>query len=183
MAKEHIIPITNGIGSKELADGNYATTANIVGYDNSTLTPAEVEITGETTDLEFTIAATGTLTIHVTDDGTEIGIPIVGATLYRCDSEGNTYGEAITTNDEGNAVFNFVPYSESENPPTVYFKQTASDGEHNFDDSLQNTTLEAETKTIEIANTEATTRNIKLTDAYYENLPIADGNITLTDQE
>ena len=78
MAKEHIVSITNGKGSKELVNGN---TANINGYDNSTITPNSQEITKEVNSYEFTISATGTFTLHVSDDGTEIGIPIVGATL------------------------------------------------------------------------------------------------------
>lgn len=183
MAKEHLIPITNGIGSKELANGSYTVTSNTEGYDNASITPAEVEIKDSTTDLEFTIAATGTLTIHVSDDGTTIGVPIIGATFNRCDSTGNIYGNVITSDDEGNAVFNNVPFSTSGNPPKIYFKQITSDGEHNFSTELQNTTLEEETKTIEIANVDATLRNIKLVDANYANLPIEDGNVTLTDKE
>ena len=37
---EHIIPITNGKGSKELANGNYNVAATVSGYDNSTITPS-----------------------------------------------------------------------------------------------------------------------------------------------
>ena len=49
-----------------------------------------------------------------------------------------------------------------------------------FDNSLQEETLDAETKLIEIENTDATTRNFSLTDSNYDGLPI-DGNITLTE--
>lgn len=179
MAKTHVIPITNGIGSIEIVDGEYNATANVAGYDNATLSPSTQTITEDVDTYEFTIQATGTLTLHVSDDGSEIGVPIVGATFYRCDAEGTTYGDVITTDDDGNAIFNNVPYSEESTGPTIYYKQTASDGEHTFVDTVQETTLEAETKTVEIENAVAATRTFKLTDASYEGLPIADGEITL----
>ena len=31
--QEHVIPITNGLGTKELIDGNYTVTATVAGYD------------------------------------------------------------------------------------------------------------------------------------------------------
>lgn len=31
MSKQHVIPITNGVGSKEIDNGTYTITANIVG--------------------------------------------------------------------------------------------------------------------------------------------------------
>lgn len=36
---QHIIPITNGNGSKELANGNYNVVANVSEYDNATILP------------------------------------------------------------------------------------------------------------------------------------------------
>lgn len=176
----HVIPITNGIGSKELVDGEFNATAEFEGYDNASISPETVTIDADTTEYSFTIAATGTLTIHVSDDGTTTGVPIEGAIFYRCDAEGNTYGNAITTDVDGNAVFNNVPFSANGNAPTIYFKQDASDGEHTFTTDLQNTKLEEETATIEIANAEATQRTFKITDVNYENLPITDGKLNNT---
>lgn len=178
--KEHNIPITNGKGSKELDNGTYTVVANVIGYNNDSIDPASQEITEGVNEYAFTIAATGTLTLHVSDDGSEIGIPIVGAEFYRCDSEGTTYGDPITSDDEGNAVFNFVPYSADGDAPVIYYKQTASDGEHTFNSDVQNTTLSEETATVEIANAEAATRDFTLTDANYSGLPIADGQLTLS---
>lgn len=169
------------IRKKELTDGNYTITSSVAGYDNSSIDPSTLEITEGVNDYSFTIAATGTLTLHVSDDGTEIGIPIVGAVFYRCDSEGNTYGEQILSDDSGNAVFNNVPYAESD-APIIYFKQISSDGEHTFDGELQNTTLTEETGIVEIANALVAERTISLTDANYANLPISDGFITLTSE-
>lgn len=180
---QHVIPITNGKGSKELANDTYTVTAAFEGYDNSSITPSSQEITEGENSYNFTISATGTLTLHVSDDGTEIGIPIVGATFNRCDSEGTPYGEVITSDDEGNAVFNNVPFSADGNPPTIYFKQISSDGEHTFNADLQNTTLDSETKTLEIENAMAESREFNITDAYYEGLPIENGELTLEKEE
>lgn len=175
---EHIIPITNGRGSKELVNGTYNVVAEVTGYDNSTIDPNSINVEEGVNEYSFTVAATGTLTIHVSDDGTEIGIPIVGATFIRCDADGNTYSDEITSDDSGNAVFNFVPF-DAKSAPAIYFKQTQSDGEHTFDDTLQNTTMTSDTATLEIQNAVAEERTIMLTDANYQNLPIADGQIAL----
>lgn len=178
---EHQIPITNGKGSKELDNATYTVTTEATGYDISSITPAEVTIEEGTNNYEFTISATGTLTLHVTDDGTEIGIPVVGATFHRCDADGTPYGDAITSNDEGNAVFNNVPFAETD-APNVYYKQDLSDGEHIFSSDLQTVTLTEESITIEVENTMAESREFTLTDAYYSGLPIENANLTLTSQ-
>ena len=177
MSVQHNIPITNGKGSLSLADGNYNVTAEVLGYDPSTLDPSSIEVVEGTNDYGFTISATGTLTLHVTDDGTDVGVLIEGATFYRCDAEGNTYGDIITSTADGDAVFNHVPFSTDGTPPTIYFKQVSSDGEHTFSADLQNTTLQEQEVTIQISNPEATERTFTLTDKNYANLPIADGKL------
>ena len=182
MSKEHIVPITNGMGSKEIIEGKYDVKANVIGYDNDSLTPVEQEITDGINEYSFTIAATGTLILHVSDDGTNVGIPIIGAKFYRTDSSGKTYGNEIITDDQGNATLNYVPFSTTGTPPDVYFKQVSSDGEHTFDSSVKQVKLDSETKTVEIKNEAATLRTIKLTDESYEGLPIEDGNIIFTEQ-
>ena len=183
MARQHIVPITNGKGSKELANLAYTITSSTLGYDDTTITPAEQEVSEGVDNYDFTIAATGTLTIHVSDDGTDIGIPIVGATFSRCDAEGTTYGDPITSTEEGNVIFTAVPFSADEKAPVIYFKQTSSDGEHTYNAELQNTTLAEETKIIELANEAAVTRNFNFTDATYSGLPIADGQVILNEPE
>lgn len=179
MAITHNIPITNGKGSKEIVVGNYNATADVQGYDSSTLMPTEVNIVDGVTQYNFTIEATGTLTLHVTDDGTNIGVPIKGATFIRCDADGKTYGNEVTSNVDGNAVFNNVPFSADDNI-TVYFKQTGSDGSHTFDNTLKNTVLNTQTATVEIENPEAALREFLITDKNYTNLPVSDGTLTLT---
>ena len=177
MAK--IINIVNGTGSSDLINGTYSVTADVNGYDNSTILPSSVNIVEGTNTYDFTIEATGTLTLHVSEDGTSTGTPIVGATFIRTDSEGNEYGNAITTDSNGNAIFNNVPYASTD-APTIYFKQTASDGNHEFDLTVQNTTMTQSTSTLEITNPLGAVRTINLTDANYNNLPLESGTLTLT---
>ena len=173
------ITITNGTGSAELINDSYAVTSNTTGYDNTSILPSTVDITEETNTYAFTISANGTLTLHVTEDGTSSGTPIVGATFVRTDASGNEYGSTITTDSNGDAVFNNVPF-DATNAPTIYYKQTASDGNHDFSGAVASTTMTTSTSTVEIQNAPGATRTITLTDANYQNLPIENGSITLT---
>lgn len=178
---QHVIPITNGKGTKELTNGTYNVIGEFTGYDNSSILPTTQEISEGVNAYSFTIAATGKLTLHITDDGTNVGVPVEGAIFIRCDAAGNTYGNPVTSDIDGNAVFEHVPFA-ADSAPAVYYKQTASDGEHEFSDELRNTTLTEETVTVEIQNADSTERTFTITDANYENLPIADGNITISEQ-
>lgn len=177
MAK--IVDITNGTGTVELINDTYTVTAEVTGYDNSTINPSSITVDASTNTYAFTISGAGTLTLHVTDTGTTAGTPIVGATFIRTDSAGTEYGSVITTDTEGNAVFNNVPFAET-GAPLIYYKQTASDGDHEFDSTVQTISLTTQTETIEVTNTPGATRTINLTDANYENLPIEAGSLTLT---
>ncbi len=176
MAK--IINITNGVGTEQIINGDYTVEANVNGYNNSSINPSNVNIIEGTNSYAFTISATGTLTLHVTEDGTVSGTPVVGATFSRVDSTGTEYGTPITTDTNGDAIFSNVPFS-STNAPLVYYKQLNSDGNHEFDGTVKSTTLTTDTETIEIQNTLGATRTINLTDANYTNLPIDSGTITL----
>ena len=177
MAKS--VTITNGTGTVDLINDTYTTTAEVTGYDNTSIDPSSITVDASTNTYAFTISATGTLTLHVTEDGTPTGTPIVGATFIRTDQAGTEYGTQITTDTNGDAVFNNVPY-DSTNAPLIYYKQTASDGDHEFDGTVQNTSLTTQTNTIEIINVPGATRTINLTDANYQNLPIAEATLTLT---
>lgn len=177
MAK--IVNIVNGTGTTELINDTFTVTAEVNGYNNASIDPSSVTIEEGTNTYSFTVAATGTLTLHVTEDGTQEGTPIVGATFIRTDSTGNEYGSVVTSDASGNAVFDNVPYAES-NAPTIYFKQTASDGDHEFDNSVQSTTMTTSTSTVQIENEAGATRTINLTDANYQNLPIDSATLTFT---
>ena len=177
MAK--VIQITNGSGSGSLINDNYTVSASVVGYENTSIDPSTLNVVSGTDSYAFTISASGTLTIHVTEDGTSTGIPIVGASFVRCDSSGNTYGSVITTDSNGDAVFNNVPYAKTD-APTIYFMETASDGQHEFINTVQNTSMTTSTSTLEIQNSVGATRTITLTDENYTNLPIGTATLTFT---
>ena len=118
MAK--IINIVNGTGTGELINDTYSITANVTGYDNASILPSSITVEEGTNNYALTIAATGTLTLHVSEDGTSGGTPVSGAVFIRTDSLGNEYGTEITSNAEGNAVFNNVPF-DANNAPLIYF--------------------------------------------------------------
>ena len=174
-----VININNGTGTGELINGTYTVTSTVTGYDNTSINPSSVTVEAGTNTYAFTISATGTLTLHVTEDGTTTGTPIVGATFVRTDSTGTEYGTPITSDTNGDAVFNNVPF-DATNAPLVYYKQTASDGDHEFDQTVQSTSLTTQTATVEITNQPGATRTINLTDSNYSNLPIDSGSITLS---
>ena len=179
MAKPYTISIVNGEGSANILNGEYSVSTNVTGYDNSTIDPTSVTIVEGTNSYDFAVGATGTLTIHVSDNGTASGISIVGATFIRCDSLGNTYGTEITSDSSGNAVFANVPF-DSTNAPLIYYKQLSSDGEHDFDDTLKNTSLSTQTGTVEVLNPSPALRTINYTDLNYDGLKIDSGSITLS---
>ena len=176
MAK--VINIVDGVGTSDIINGDYTVTAEVNGYDNTTINPASVSIVDGTNTYAFTVAADGTLTLHVTEDGTTTGTPVVGATFIRTDATGTEYGSIVTSDSNGDAIFDNVPY-DATNAPVIYYKQTASDGEHEFSTDVQNTSMTASTSTIEIINARGAVRTIDLTDANYNGLPIASGTITL----
>ena len=176
---EKIINITNGTGSESLINGNYTVTASAVGYNNSSIDPSSVNVVEGTNTYAFTIAATGTLTLHVTDDGTSTGNPIVGATFKRTDSTGTEYGNVVTTDSNGDAIFNNVPFASS-GAPLIYYKQLTSDGDHEFFTDVASTSMTTDTQTVEIENPVGATRTITLVDTNYANLPIGTATITLT---
>ena len=177
----HTIPITNGKGSIELVAGIYNATAIAGGYDASTLNPKSVTIIDGTDTYAFTISAKGILTLHVTDTGDpNTGIQIVGAKFIRTDSTGTIVGNEIITNDDGDAVFNNVPFAET-GSTAIYYKQISSDGGHTFDDTVKSITMTEETETVQITNPPAPVRNFTLMDASFPNIPIIDGQILLQD--
>lgn len=172
------VTITNGTGTVDLINDTYTVAADVIGYDNTSINPSSITVEAGTNTYAFTISATGTLTLHVTEDGTSSGTPIVGAVFVRTDSTGTEYGSSIITDSNGDAVFNNMPF-DSSGAPTIYYKQTASDGNHEFDSTVQSTTMTTSTETIEVINQPGATRTITLIDSNYSNLPLT-GSLTLT---
>ena len=165
------ITITDGTGTSNIGNGNYTVTSSVLGYDNSSITPSTVNIVEGTNSYAFTISASGTLTLHVTEDGTQAGTAVVGATFVRTDANGMEYGTQVTTDTNGDAVLANVPYGD--NAPVVYYKQTGSDGNHDFSTTVQSATLSSDTLTVEITNALYAERTISLTDTNYANLPVS----------
>lgn len=175
----HTIPITNGKGSIELVNGNYKATVVANGYDASTLNPQEISIVEGTNNYTFTVSGNGTLTLHVTDTGEKVsGIQVVGAKFIITDETGTTQGKEAITNQDGNALFENVPYYETDSP-VIYYKQISSDGAHTFDDNVKSVIMNEQNITVEIENPTAPERNITLTDASYPSIVIKDAQITL----
>ncbi len=172
------INITNGTGQASITNGTYQASGTATGYNSQTFQPTSLNITSQTNTYAFTIKASGTLTLHVTENGTQQGTPIVGAVFYRTDQSGNTYGQPVTTNSNGDAVLTNVPY-ETSGQPVIYFKQTTSDQTHNFNPAVQNTTMQQQTSTIQIQNSLISPKTFTLTDEVYTNLPIQQGTISL----
>lgn len=177
----HTIPIINGKGSVELVNGTYNVSAVVGGYDSSTLDPKSVAIVDGTDTYTFMISAKGVLTLHVTDTGDpSTGVQIIGAKFIRTDRTGTIQGMEITTNQDGNAIFNNVPFAES-GSMEIYYKQIASDGGHTFDDAVKSIVITEEAQTVAIVNLVAPVRNFTLTDASFPNIPIIDGQIIIED--
>lgn len=179
MAKPYTITIKDGKGTEEILNGDYEITTLTKGYDALSIDPKTITIDDEHKSYDFKISAKGKLDIVVTEDGTTSGTPIVGATFVRCDKTGTAYGNPVVTDANGLATFMNVPFN-TEGGILVYYKQTSSDENHNFDSTLKNAELQTETEQIIIINPKPSTKTINLTDTNYEGLPIKDSQINLT---
>lgn len=178
MARPYDISIVNGIGTEQIVNGTYNVTVVATGYDPTSLAPTTEIVTTERDAYPFTIAATGTLTLHVTETGAPT-VPISGALFRRCDSAGMQYGTPITTDSNGDAQFLNVPFAAS-GAPNIYFKQLASDGNHDYNGETQFTTMATDSETFEINNTLASSKTITLRDANYTDLPVDSATITFS---
>lgn len=172
------ITITNGVGTANITNGTYTVTSTVDGYDNTSILPNSLNVVEGTDSYSFTIAATGTLTLHVTEEGTVDGTPIVGATFKRADSSGNQYGDLITTDANGDAIMQYVPYAAT-GAPAVYYVQLSSDGSHEFSQNPVSVTLTTQAYTTQVTNALSTLRTINVYDANYTDLPISSGTLTL----
>lgn len=179
MNNQYNIIISNGSGTENVLNGNYSVTSQVTGYLDTSIDPSTLNVVEGTNTYDLKISAEGTLTLHVTETGESTGTAIQGAKFIRCDADGNTYGTEIETDVTGNVSFENVPY-DANNAPLIYYKQTATSGNHEFDSSLKNISLESITKTVEVSNPLAALRTFTLKDANYEGLSIASGNITLS---
>lgn len=178
MAK-YDISITNGTGQQEILNGSYTIASNIKGYDNTTIDPKNVTFDASKNTLNLTIAGNATLTLHVTENETSTGTAVSGATFQRCNQDGTvSYGNPVTSDSTGNAIFEHFPYDTSE-PITVYYKQLNSDGSHEFDNTVKTISMDNQTKLIEVKNAKASLRTLTVKDQYYQEVSDINGTISL----
>ncbi len=176
----YTVTITNGQGSQVMQKGTYDVTAQATGYDVSTLTPQTFTATDAPQTQAFTLTANGTLTFNVNETGAAGGTPITSGSLVMTDSTGATeYGQPVTINANGDAVFENVPYGTAAEPFTLYFKQLASDDTHNPFEGVITVNMTAQTQTEYLQNSAAAEQTFTLQDANY-NLPI-EGSLTFTE--
>ena len=179
MQKTYVINIQNGRGSKTITNGTYGVSANIPGYNNDSINPQLLDISSESNEYNLTISADGNLTLHVTEDGTPEGTPVVGAVFYRTDSNGTTYGNPVTTDLMGNATLTNLPY-DFNTAPVVFFKQVATPDDYESNNEVMQITLSEQETTIEVTNSRLVAKTFIVTDANYDNLPVNIGSITLS---
>lgn len=177
------VSIINGVGSKIMEPGTYTVSAIYApGYDMSTLSPTTYNVTtaGQTGD--FTLSATGTLTINFNETGDAGGTPITGGTVVMTDVTGETqYGPVVEINDEGVATFNNVPYGSAQSAFTLYFKQLTSDENHNPYAEVFIVGMGDQTQTEYVINTPKTlAQNFTVTDANYPDMPISNATLSFT---
>ncbi len=173
------VTITNGTGSQAMQKGSYTVSAIANGYDASTLSPTTFNAGESETSQAFTLSANGTLTFNVNETGAAGGTPITSGSLVMTDSTGATeYGQPVTINASGDAVFNNVPYGSTGEPFQLYFKQLSTDDDHNIFEGVISVAMTSQTQTEYVQNTPIATQTFTLTDANY-GLPI-DGQLNFT---
>ncbi len=176
MAISYNLTFTNGTVTSPIMDGSYTSTTNSTGYDQTTGT---LNVVDGTNDYPVTVAASGTLTLHVTDTGTSGGTAITTASFYRTDSGGVThYGAVHSPNGSGNVVFANVPY-DATSAPNIYIVQTESDGYHEITTPVHTLTMTTDARTVEVENPLPSDRTITLQDANYDGLVIQTGTLGL----
>ncbi len=173
------VTITNGTGSQAMQKGTYNVTATANGYDTSTLSPTTFTASESPASQSFTLTANGTLTFNVNETGTAGGTPITSGSIIMTDSTGTIeYGQAVNISATGDAVFANVPYGTTGDPFQLYFKQLATDDNHNIFEGVISVAMTSQTQTEYIQNTAIATQTFSLNDATY-GLPI-DGTLNFT---
>lgn len=183
---DYNVTIINGTGSQTMEAGQYSVSAIYApGYDLASLTPTTYTSTSSPQTGEFTIAATGTLTIIFNETGEEGGNPITSGSVVMTDSTGETqYGDVVEINSDGTAVFNNVPFGSEQSAYTLYFKQLTSDENHNIYESVFVVGMGFENQTEYVINTlKAVLQNFTLTDANYPGLPVYNATLKFEDNE
>ncbi len=176
MGRRHTVNIKDGKGTIKIVNGSYKVSASAAGYDADTLNPQNISIVEGTNEYTFQISASGTLTLHVTETGESSGVQVIGAKFIRTDSTGAVIGKDVTSDSNGDAVFNNVPFATNQSAE-IYIKQLTSDGAHTFEESVKTIKMTNDAETMQIINPPAAERTISLVDTNYANIPVKDGQI------
>ena len=172
---DYNVTIINGKGSQTMELGKYSVSAIYApGYDMTTLSPTSYSATSSPAAGEFTISATGTLTIVFNETGAEGGTPITSGSVVMTDSTGEIqYGSVVDVDSNGTAIFNNVPFGSEQAAYTLYFKQLTSDENHDPYPNVFAVGMGGETQTEYVKNAlKSVLQDISLTDANYPNLPV-----------
>ena len=172
---DYNVTIINGNGSQSMNIGEYDVSAVYApGYDMDSLSPTTFSATSTGETGEFTIGATGTLTITFNETGAEGGTPITSGTVVMTDPTGEKqYGAVVEIDSNGTAVFNNVPFGSEQAGYSLYFKQLSSDKNHNAYENVFVVGMGAQTQQEYVLNTlKAVLQNFTLTDANYAGLPV-----------
>lgn len=179
---EYNVTIVDGKASVDLPVGNYTVSAVTVdGYDLTSFTPTSMTVTETTTDFSYTIAAEGSITLHVSIDGLPGGTAVTDAVFMRCDKDGNTIaGSEQTTSTLGRITFDNTPYGD----PTskIYIKNTVASIGHALIDDILEFSPTTNSETYEVATPLLYTQAIDLTDANYSGLNIENATIKIESQ-
>ena len=177
---DYNVTIINGTGSQAMNPGSYSVSAVYApGYNMATLSPTNFNATSSTQTGEFTISASGTLTIVFNETGAAGGTPITSGSVVMTDATGSKeYGPVVEIGSNGTAIFNNVPYGSEQSGYTLYFKQLTSDENHNIYSDVFVVGMGGETQTEYVINTlKSVLQNFTLTDANYTNLPVYNANL------
>lgn len=176
---EYNVNIVNGVATVDLPAGSYTVSAVTVnGYKLDTLNPTSLTVTAAAAT-DFEIAADGTLTVHVTEDGTSGGTVVAGSKFQRCDKNGNTVGTEQTTDLSGNVSFSNTPYGDLTSK--IYLKNTQAAIGHVLLDDILEFIPTTQTQTCELAEPLVYTQTINLTDENYVGLNIENATIKIED--
>ena len=177
---DYNVQITDGVGSQDMKKGTYAVTVSANGYEATTLNPTTFTATENVGGENFTLSANGVLTLIFNDTGAIGGAPITEGSVVMTNETGDTeYGEPITINAGGEAVFNNVPYNHA-TAYVLYFKQLATDASHNIYEGVITVNMNSAAQTEYVLNAPIAAQNFTLTDANYSGLPIAEATLTFT---
>ena len=180
------VTIINGNGSQTMQMGEYNVSAIYApGYDMTTLSPTTYSVNSSVTTGQFTISATGILTMVFNETGAVGGTPITSGTVVMTDATGSTqYGAVVNIDENGTAIFNNVPYGSEQSAYTLYFKQLTSDENHNIYESVFAVGMGMANQTEYIVNSlKSVIQNFTLTDANYPNLPIYNAELKFESED